>query len=258
MSKTILLHDGQNNVIKGMNKYLIKILSDNQNNKIIFNRTHGSLFSIYQQHKPDVVFLQSSEYSQETQDFIADHHKNTDINLLIDVQIANENLNKFLNNAKVKIIKHKLNQTNYVNTISVYDNLYDDEIFFDKKAARNNKILAILSKDNSRNDILNEFLYPNTDHRILVMNNPAFRSPVNVGLFNYLDLGEILNTFDKLIDIDNFFCLEAQACNIDSYEFHDRESLKQALDNKIFRKKQIDISGSTYNSFVTKELISHF
>lgn len=259
MNKIVLLHDGQNNVIKGINKYLIKEISERPEDRIIFNRTHGSLFAIYQKHKPNVVFLQASEYSQETQDFISDHHKSTNINLLVDIQIDNDNLNNFLNNTNVNIIKNKFVQTNYLNTIAVYDRLYDDEIFFDKRQKRNNKTLAILSRDNSRNDILTEFLYPNADYQILAMNNPSFRSPVNVGLFNYVDLGEILNTFDKLIDIDDLFVSEAQACNINSYEFsNNRESLKQALENSIFKQKQEDISSSTYKSFVTKELISHF
>lgn len=258
MKNNILLHDGQNNVIKGINKYLLKELSVLEDTNIIFNRTHGSLFSIYQQIKPEVIFLQVSEYTQETQDFIAEYNGQTKINLLVDVPIQNDQLNNFLNKTKVQIIKNKDITTSYVNTVASYGNMYDDEIFFCTNKDRNTKIVTILSKDNERNNILNEFIYPNTKYPIVVLNNPSFRSPVNLGLFNYFDLSMILNTFSGVIDIDGYFDLEAQACDINSYRCDDRESLLDALENNTFKQKQKDLSSFTYKNFVTQHLISHF
>ena len=106
--------------------------------------------------------------------------------------------------------------TKYRNTILSYGRMYDDEVYHaSDNAERNDKIVALLSTDNDKNHrMLDKIIYPNNkhDHKIVVVNNPEFDSPVNVGIFNYYDLAFIFNTFNGVLDIDQAFQLEAQAC----------------------------------------------
>jgi hypothetical protein len=255
--KKILLHNGNNNIIKAINKYLVKNL-DTDKTQILFNSWHGQLCSVYQTYKPEMVFWCASEYSQEFQDFITEYHNSTKIFLIVDVEIMQESLNNFLNTIdNVKIIKNAKFNTHYKNTIAEYSDLYDHEIFFDKNLSRNDKTVVILSPNNERNHmLLDDVLYPKNKHPIVVVNNPDFDSVVNLGLINYNDLSFIMNTYSRVIDLDNLFTLEASACNIDSIDITDKD-INAALDNNITHSKINDLNNHTYEVFVQQKILPH-
>ena len=256
--KKILLHNGNNNVVKAINKFLAKNLDINQT-QILFNSWHNQLFEVYQKYQPDTIFWPSSEYSQELHDFITEYGFGSNVNifLIVDVPVPQDQLNDFINQRdNIKIIKDSTIQTHYKNTIAEYSRLYDHEIFFDRQLSRNNKIIAILSPDNDRNhQLLDSVIYPN-NYPVVVVNNPKFESVVNLGLINYNDLAFIMNTYSKIIDIDNIFALEATACNIDVIDISDN-NIAQAIDQNKCMSRAPDYRSHTYEIFVKEKIIPH-
>ena len=254
--KHILIHDSNNNAIKGINKYIISNV--NEDYSIIFSKFHGKLLSTIQKYKPAIAMLSSSEYTQEFHDFISEYHTQIKIFLIIYSPINNEQLNNFLDNTNVQIIKNTISSHNYKKTIAEYNNLYDDKLFYDHKLERNNKIVALLSLDNQKNSVLEKITYPNKKYRIVALNNPNFKSPINLGLCNYSDLSYIFNTYDKVIDIDQRFRLEAQASNIPYLSFDlTEESIVNNIENNITVPCVENIETYTYDFFVKQTLLPH-
>lgn len=254
--KKILLHNGNNNIVKAINKFLVKNLDSDKTN-ILFNSWHGQLFNVYQKHKPDIMLWPSSEYTQEFHDFVTDHHTDIKIFLIVDVPITQPEVNLFINNTSVKIIKNKNYTFSYINTVAEYGSLYDHEIFMDQQLQRNNKIIAILSSNNEKNhQLLDDVIYPN-QYPVVVVNNPEFKSVVNLGVINYNDLAFIMNTYTQIIDIDNLFALEASACNIQNIDISDK-NVANAIDNKIIKTPIANLDAHTYDRFVTQHIIPHF
>jgi len=256
----IASHDGVNNVIKAINKYLIKNISTEKDTHLLFTSLHGKLFAMYDQHKPDFLLWPVSEYTQELQDFITEYNSNIKIVLIVDVVIPQEELNTFLNsrNNVAMIVSNDI-ATKYRNTILNYGRMYDDEVYHASELERNDKIVALLSTDNDKNHrMLDEIIYPNNkhDHKIVVLNNPEFESPVNLGIFNYHDLSIILKTFKGVLDIDKTFQLEAQVCGIKYFDIDDGNIL-DAIDNDRCCANIDDISNHTYSHFVQHDLLPH-
>lgn len=256
----IASHDGVNNVIKAINKYLIKNISTEKDTHLLFTSLHGKLFAMYDQHKPDFLLWPVSEYTQELQDFITEYNTNIKIVLIVDVVIPQEELNTFLNsrNNVVMIIQDDLT-AKYRNTILRYGRMYDDEVYHASDLERNDKIAALLSTDNDKNHrMLDEIIYPNNkhDHKIIVLNNPEFESPVNLGIFNYSDLSLILQTFKGVLDIDKTFQLEAQVCGIKYFDI-DNGNILDAIDNDKCCDIIDDVSKHTYSHFVQHDLLPH-
>lgn len=255
--KKILLHNGNNNIIKAINKFLVKNL-DTDKTQILFNSWHNQLCAVYQTYSPDIVFWCASEYSQEFQDFVTEYHNKVKIFLIVDVEIAQNELNNFINNIdNIKIIKNAKFLTHYRNTIAEYQDLYDHEIFFNKQLQRNGKCIVILSPDNERNHkLLDNILYPNNQHPVVVVNNSEFDSVVNLGLINYNDLAFIMNTYSSIIDLDNLFTLEASACNIDLIDISNN-NINEALNNHSVKPKVLDLQNHTYEVFVQQNILPH-
>ena len=258
MKKTILLHDSQNIISKNINRLIIELT--HQSHNVIMNTVHGNLFNIYQREKPEYIFLSASEYTQEFQDFLTDHSNDTNIFLFIDNDdhVQNKQLSEFWSSrSSMKIIANKNCQNKYTNCIAEYDDMYDENIFYDRKLQRNDRIAVILSNDNNKNDILQEILYPNVfDHKLVVFNNPDFKSPVNLGILNSSDLSIVLNIYGAVLDMDQKLYLQAQACKTKYYDISNIQ-VKEAILNQNFKISNLDLNNHTYLKFVTEKILPH-
>lgn len=253
MKKTILLHDASNQTSKNINQSIIDSTYTTHN--IIFNTVHGNLFNIYQQHKPEYIFLHTSEYTQEFQDFLMDHSDDSNIFLFVENEIDNHSLIEFWNSRRIKIIANTKYKNHYTNCITTYEKMYNEKIFRNRALARNDKIAVILSAENSNNNAIQEILYPNNfGRKIVVFNNPEFQSPVNLGMLNAPDLSIVLNSFDALIDVDQQLYLEAQACNINYYDIETIHP-KEAVMNNNFKKLNVNLDNYTYTKFTTEQIL---
>lgn len=256
MNKKILLHDANHNVAKGLNKYIIKYFQSANNIDILFNKFHGHLFSTHQKFKIHTLIWHCSEYSQEFHDFVNEYQNRVNIILVIDQDISNQELVSFLQKSNIGIITKKGLLTNY-NSIGSFENLYDHEIFYEKTHnIRNNKILAILSNNEKNNNLLTDIVYPKTNYPIVVMNNPNFISQVNLGIFNYIELSDILNMYSYILDIDGSYLLEAQATNTKYYDINNY-SIIDAIDKNLLVTPINNLEEYTYKNFVSKYIIPH-
>jgi hypothetical protein len=259
MSKTILVHHTNNPLYRSMIKYLFSLQGESYQTDI--RPLHTKLFESFHNVKPTAVFLPAAEYTQELHDFITEHHKNTSIVLLIDQPIDHQELLTFWRDTQIKIVVNERFAAQYTNNKSLlFSHLYDSEIFQHHGLERNNKVAAILSHDNNKNnEILSSWLYPEQPKSTLVLfNNPEFKHPQNIGIFNNSDLSIVLNTFSHLIDIEDSFTVEAQACQISNLEF---SSITDILDTTTYTQKPHAIRSEQlethcYRTFVSTKLIS--
>lgn len=256
MKQTILLHDAQSNCSKGMNKFLIEGINAMSNTEVLFSKFHGKLFGTYQKYKFSSLVWHVSEYTQELHDFIRDYDNSVKIYLVVDGSLDSEFISH-INKTNINVVLKNNIENNYAKVVCTFDNLYDDTIFFDANLVRNNKIVVLLSKNNQKNtELLSDIIYPKTNRPIVLMNNPEYQSEVNIGVFNYPDLADILNTYSGVVDLDQNYVLESQATGIDHYDTVNN-SIVDAIDNSRLTEKITNIENKTYKYFIEKYLIPH-
>jgi hypothetical protein len=226
------------------------------NTDVLFGKFHGKLFSTYQKHRFSNLVWHISEYTQEFHDFVRDHDDSVKIYLVVD-GLVDDKFVEHINNTNINVVLKKNIDSKYKNTVCLFDNLYDHTIFFDTGPERNNKIVVLLSKNNEKNiELLSDIIYPKTNRQIVVMNNPEYESEVNVGVFNYPDLANILSLYSGVIDLDQNYLLESQASGINHYDIVNY-SIIDAIDNIRLTEKISNIETKTYKYFIDKYLIPH-
>lgn len=258
MKPKILLHHTNHNLYRSMVKNLIQHHSEDLD--IILQIIHGNLFRLFNEYKPTVVFLPVAEYTQELHDFIQEYNSQVKISLLVDREIDNPKLIQFWKDVGLYLVTAKGLSDFPVSDHGIeYPALYDSDIFSNTNAVRNNKVAVILTSDQNQNEqVLSSWLYPqNADSKLVLFNNPEFKHPQNVGIFNNTDLNIILNSFSYLIDIDNKYNLEALVCGIQNLDIDKIEDINnvEKYSIKTLSLSTEDLSQRTYRFFVQNNLI---
>lgn len=212
--KKILTHVGGNRQYRS----IIRSLSTLQNSNLSVQATnlHNNIFDTMYVYKPDILIYPLIEYTQEIHNYIEHNHNKHKIMLYIDMPVENTQLMQYLRNTKCSYIL-KNNTAPIENNVLFFDYIYDDTIYFKlNNVIRNSKIAVSLSHDNTKNQtILEPFIYPNSaDYDIVLFNNPEFKHPQNIGIYNEADLNYILNSFKYFLDIDSEFEIESAATDI--------------------------------------------
>jgi hypothetical protein len=176
----------------------------NQKIDIINGSLHGNIFDAYHKYQPNTVILPIYEYTQEFHEFV-DTFKDK-INIVIFMgDIVHKDLTEYCHKFNIKTIKQG----------ETYEYIYDSTVFVDLKTQRNDKILTILHNDNTINhQLLDDILYPKSNTKIVLINNPQFNHPQNIGLANSADMAVLLNKFEYVLDLTQSYSLEAQSCGI--------------------------------------------
>ena len=206
----ILAHNNGDRKYRGVLRHL-------QNNTIDINtqNLHNNIFDLTYIYKPDILLYPINEYTQEIHNFIVSHK--ISCVLFIDTTIPQDDLLTVLQkHDHIKFIVNK--NTNYQLTNSIwYDQLYDDNIFRKlDNIERNNKIAVSLSYNNDVNhQYLDQYIIPNHyQYPIVLFNNPEFKHPQNIGIYNEPDLNYVLNSFSYFVDMDKEFEVEASVSQI--------------------------------------------
>lgn len=253
MKKTILINDARSNAAKSINKYLLEEFGKDKDYDVLFNIFHQKLYHVHQTKRPNVVVWAISEYTQEIHDYIIEFSSTVRIILLVDTPITQADLIQFLNQSNVNIILDKKTKYEFSNPIATYDKLYEDSLFFNQNKDKNDKTLILLSKDNDKNlEIINLPKEIKEVYNIVAIGNPAYESTINLGLFQYADLGNILSDFSVVVDIDNEYSLECQACGVRSAIIDKDFDITNITS---FKPETEDIDQCTYNNFVNNNII---
>lgn len=225
-----------------------KLASDNEN--CMIQQLHGRIFDMYNKHLPETVILPLQEYTQEFHDFIDALHKK--INIVVFCESINNDIISYFINNKIKIIQKSDNQS--TENILTYSKMYNNNIYKNINANRNDKILVMLSLDNEINkSILEDVLYPKTNHKLCLINNHTFEHPQNIGICNDHDLSYFLNTFSSFVDISNDFELEAIACGIKKIKC---DNLLENINTNRYIEYDYNIENYSIDNFVNTKLLS--
>jgi len=211
---------------------------------------HNSIFDTYHKYKPDMVLLPIYEYTQEFHEFVDKFKNETSIVIFLG-DIVHNDLIEYCKHNNIKTIRQgEFNDPHIVG----YKNLYDSNIFINMMAEKNNKILVILSDDNSINQKnLKDVLYPATKLPIVAINNLEFHHPQNIGVANSADMAILFNKFGHLVDLSGLYRVEAEACGIDSIVVD--ENILSNIENKVLVDKESSLDQYEIKNFVTKQLL---
>jgi hypothetical protein len=249
---TILAHMGGTRKYRSILRHLYKELPK----AVHADNLHNKIFDISYVKKPSILLFPISEYTQEIHTFISEKHRSIKPLIVIDKQVSQIEILGFLDReASSKFIIDS--QTKYTLPSSIsYEYLYDDLIFHKlDNIDRNNKIAVSLSADNEKNHkYLDQHLFP-TNSRIpglVLFNNPEFKHPQNIGIYNEPDLNFILNTYSYYVDMDDDFGIEAEACQIK--QINKEQALDECIKNQSWDTKY---SGHNFEEYKCSSFISN-
>lgn len=248
----ILAHNGGARQYKAILRHL------GNANDIVVNDLHNRLFDMCYVLKPNILLFPINEYTQEIHNYIEKNQHRHKIILYVDTAIDNPQLTHYLLNSNCGFITNQNINAQFATQNSIsFEYIYDDHIYRQTPdQTRNNKIAVALSPDTDRDyAILKDMLYPNASNMVL-FNNPNFKHPQNVGVYNESDLNYLLNTFSYFLDMTQDFALEAAAAGI--VWCGDPETIK----DRILSQDYNNSFDSTYqqykcSTFVSQKLIPY-
>lgn len=253
--KKILAHIGGSRQYRSILRHISILNNDSIN--FIANSLHSKLFDTCYTQKPDIILYPGVEYTQEIHNFIVQNNKKVQIILYIDRPVQPVDLFKFWSDTGCKILS-------YNRSGSIADNLLECETFYDDSIfttlpnlTRNTKIAVSLSIDNNKNNaLLENMLYPNQkEYNLVLFNNPEFKHPQNIGIYNEPDLNYILNTFGYFIDMDQEFVLEAAVCGIKNLDINHSNIIDALMNQQYIKQTLTDQNKCSH--FVNNELIRY-
>lgn len=212
--KKILIHNGGNRQYRSIVRYMNSVVSTTYQTQSA--NLHNNIFDTTYIYKPNILLFPFAEYTQEIHNFVEVNHNNIMIVLYMDIEVSDSRLLSYLQNTNCHYIV-KNNSVNLNKNMISFDYLYDDSVYkIIPEIERNNKIAIGLSNNNEINQkILTQFLYPNLcQYELVLFNNPEFKHPQNIGIYNEPDLNYVLNSFSCFVDLDEDFALEAAATKI--------------------------------------------
>jgi hypothetical protein len=251
----ILAHAGGSRKYRSILRHLYQQIPESLHT----DNLHNKIYDLSYVKKPDILLLPISEYTQEIHTFISEKYQNIKPLIVIDRSVSQPELLGFLQNtASSKFVIDSQNQHELSSAIS-YDYLYDDLIFHKlNNIERNTKIAVSLSADNEKNHkYLDQYLFPNNDRisGLVLFNNPEFKHPQNIGIYNEPDLNFVLNTYSYYVDMDNEFGVEASVCNI--IQIDKEQPLDECIKNQLWDTKYSNHNLEQYkcSSFISDKLL---
>jgi hypothetical protein len=192
---------------------------------------HNNLYDTALSIKPQAIVFQMEEYTQEIHQFVNDPSINITSIITIDdnpslyqkyVSIIQDLFNKQALGAKY-IVPAEIYATLVSSGVAAskligYNRLYNDLIFRNENKTRNDKILCILDKDPACVDLVKQYLYPNTKHNIIMVNNPEIEYDQNVGLAFDEDMNKLLNECNGVLDLSGSYDAEIMVCGTPAYQ----------------------------------------
>jgi hypothetical protein len=230
---------------------LIQQLSEQSKLSVNIKSLHGSIFDSFHQLKPDIVILTIYEYTQEFHTFVNTMKSQTEI-IIFMADAVHQDLMAYCEENNIKTIQEQ--KSDIKKNVIPYLYLYDNKMYKNLFAERNDKFLVILSPDNSINNyMLQDILYPTTKLKVALINNPEFKHNQNIGLANSYDLMILMNKFYGLIDLTKSYSIEAQLCGIKNINIEN--DLKENITKNIVIDTINDIENYSIEKFVSDKLL---
>ena len=217
----------------------------------------GRLFDYTERTKPKNVFLSICDYSQEVHDWINEYQHDINIFLLLDKALGENNADlwTFFCQSKVKVIANTTLVQNIPPHFLTYDNKYDSSTFQNREQTRNDRIAVMSSGQDEDRAKINELLYPNTKLKINIFNDANWPSDQNLGMLDPVQLNDVLNTYNKFIDLSSNLMLEAQACGITPIDISG--DIKQAIEDNKVLAPVTKLENRTYDYFTEHEVLPY-
>jgi hypothetical protein len=208
---------------------------------------HESIFDTAEECKADCIILPIYEYTKEFHTFV----NKTDKKVIL---IINDNVPEDFLNSVVQSLNKKNNilyvanrpvSDNYI----LYDELYDNDIFFrHTNISRNDKTAVLLHTNNDINNKLLPILYPHSNN-IVCFNNQNFNHPTNIGQVSINELPVIFNEYKYVADLTGLFKLESMACGC-SYIDSDTDHIIENISTKKVIQNVANLHDKTFKNFV--------
>lgn len=218
---------------------------------------YGRIFDFTERTKPKNVFLSICDYSQEVHDWINEYQNDINIFLLLDKALGenNQDLWTFFCQSQIKVIANTTLIQNIPPHFLTYDNKYDSTVFRNREQNRNDRVAVMSNGQDEDRAKINELLYPKTKLKINIFNDAKWVSDQNLGMLDPAQLSDVLNTYDKFIDLSANLTLEAQACGINSID--PSGDIKQAIEENKTLGSVTKLENRTYDYFTEHEVLPY-
>jgi len=219
--------------------------------KLTITKLHEHIFDYMHLNPVENLLLPIQEYTQEFHSFVESNHLKMNIFLYFG-SMRHKQLEEYSSQNNIfTIIKSPEDTENFI----TFSKLYDNIIFNIKNKTRSKKTLVILSRDNNKNkNIFDNKLYPHQKLSVCLINNPEYKHPQNIGIATQNEIAELLNSYNNLLDIDNEFELEAQACGINNLVYMD--SIEHTINHPVYKEQTKDVYLNSAEYFVKTKLLS--
>lgn len=231
-------------------KFLNNILHTQIDNvQTYLTKLDGDLYSLYYQHKFDYMIFSFSELTNEILQFISEFGYNHKIFIYHDKNPDDQFINSYQSVCRNLIHEKFINNNMPKNTISIPNNLLNDQIFLPSGENKLDQMVCFLDGLSEIPDELEFLLYPNTRNKIKLFNNNNIKHHQNLGILSEIDKAKLLNISKYYISINGDYSLEATVCNcivLDTTELSDM--IPKKYDN-------ISADYKTYHNFIIGNIL---
>jgi hypothetical protein len=196
------------------NRFTNSIISSDVN--FATTNLEGNIYEIYYQSNMDFFIFNLSNIDYSVSEFINEFYQQKSIAIYIDTEDSKyiEYIHSIINNDRIKLIIPESieNKFDSSNKIIFYDYVINTKLFYDTNSTKYNDYVCFLDNVKTIPTEINNNLYPNTQYKIKLYNNPDLSHPQNLGILTEIDKAEILKASKTFIAINNHYVYEARAC----------------------------------------------
>lgn len=217
-----------------MNKFLIQNLNDKFINNLSLcqtNFTHiisadivGFLYRLYYQYNFSHIILIDSLLDNECLQFIDEFGSDVSVYVYKDSDTKNYKLARKI----AGILSYAKDNDGY-KTIKIPTLVNHDLYYSDSSIQKKYQIISFMDKTDHIPEVMEKYLYPQTNLPIKLFNNNNIIHPQNLGLLSEKDKALLLQMSKYYLAITNDYVAEAWACGCEVLTTNDLDTLKPSV-----------------------------
>jgi len=230
------------------NKFVNNLNHTKSNHELIVTELDSVLYQTFYKLKPNVViFMASKCENKEVNQFILEFQDKIKCYIYYDNNSHIKSHIKTYKNA-YHLTEDKKAKENPDYKIIKLPKLINDSLFNDSDIAdKNEDIVCFIDNITNIDEELKLILYPHTNLKIKLFNNPKIKHHQNLGTINEQQKAKLLKKSKYFLAIDDTYINEAVSCGCEILSIKDTKNLKPSKQYNINIKNL-----ETYSNFIEK------
>lgn len=231
------------------NKFVNNLSYINSKHELIITKLDNSLYQTYYKTKPDsIIFMASDCSKKEVSQFILEFENTIKCYIYYDNNIDVKGYVKKYKNV-FHLTQDKKAKENAEYKIIKLPKLINDALFNQTNTEiKNDDIIVFIDNISDIPEDLKSILYPYTNLKIKLFNNPNIKHHQNLGTINEKQKAEVLKKSKYFLAIDDSYLNEALSCNCEILSIKDVGNDLKPSKKYTFNIKNLE----TYSNFIEK------